>query len=59
MRHCMTSENYFQGRNEQGKMNSKSDDEIYMNLITDLRIKLKLLAKKIEPKIYEYGFLKL
>ena len=38
-------------------MNNKSGDEIYMNLITDLRSKLKQLQKKIEPKIYEYGFL--
>lgn len=49
---------HFQGRNEGGKMNNKSDDEIYMKLIGDLRGKLKLLAKKIEPKVYEYEFLK-
>lgn len=49
---------YFQGRNEQGKMNNKSDDETYMKLIQALRDKLKLLAAKIEPKVYEYGFLK-
>lgn len=49
---------HFQGRNDQGKMNNKSEDEDYMNLINDLRVKLKLLAKKIEPKVYEYGFLK-
>lgn len=49
---------YFQGRNDKGKMNNKSDDETYMALITALRDKLKLLAKKIEPKVYEYGFLK-
>jgi hypothetical protein len=49
---------YFQGRNEKGKMNNKSEDEAYMNLITDLRNKLKILAKKIEPKVYEYDFLK-
>jgi len=51
--------NYFQGRNETGKMNNKSSDETYMNLIGALREKLKELASKIEPKIYEYGFLKL
>jgi hypothetical protein len=50
---------HFQGRNEQGKMNNGSEYEIYMNLITDLRDNLKILAKKIEPKVYEYGFLKL
>ena len=49
---------HFQGRNEKGKMNNKSDDEIYMKLITEMRSALKILAKKIEPKVYEYGFLK-
>lgn len=49
---------HFQGRNAKGRMNSKSDDEKYMELIRNLRDKLKILAKKIEPKIYEYGFLK-
>ena len=49
---------YFQGRNDKGKMNNKSDDAEYMELIKDLRESLKLLAKKIEPKVYEYGFLK-
>jgi hypothetical protein len=49
---------YFQGRNEQGKMNNKSADETYMLLIANLREKLKQLAEKIEPKVYEYGFLK-
>ncbi len=49
---------YFQGRNDKGKMNNKSSDENYMNLITELRSALKILAKKIEPKVYEYGFLK-
>lgn len=49
---------YFQGRNEKGKMNNKSTDEQYNLLIGDLRNNLKLLAKKIEPKVYEYGFLK-
>ncbi len=49
---------YFQGRNKKGRMNNKSKDKKYMNLITNLRGNLKVLAKKIEPKIYEYGFLK-
>jgi hypothetical protein len=49
---------HFQGRNENGKMNNSSEDETYMNLIGDLRKKVNLLAKKIEPKVYEYGFLK-
>jgi hypothetical protein len=29
-----------------------------MNLISDLREKLRQLAYRIEPKVYEYGFLK-
>lgn len=50
---------YFQGRNAKtGRMNSKSTDEKYTELIKILRDKLKILTKKIEPKIYEYGFLK-
>jgi hypothetical protein len=49
---------HFQGRNAQGKMNNKSDDEKYNELIGDLRSALKELAQKIEPKVYEYGFLK-
>lgn len=49
---------HFQGRNDKGKMNNKSEDETYMHLITALRNSLKILAKKIEPKVYEYGFLK-
>ena len=49
---------YFQGRNEAGKMNNKSDDETYMKLINELRENLRKIETKIEPKIYEYGFLK-
>lgn len=49
---------HFQGRNEKGKMNNKSQDEIYMKLIGILRENLKILTKKIEPKVYEYEFLK-
>ncbi|PKL77669.1 MAG: hypothetical protein CVV25_14010 [Ignavibacteriae bacterium HGW-Ignavibacteriae-4] len=49
---------HFQGRNDKGRMNSKSDDEKYMELIGELRDKLNFLADKIKPKIYEYGFLK-
>jgi len=49
---------HFQGRNEKGKMKNKSDDETYMRLIAELRSALKILAKKIEPKVHEYGFLK-
>jgi len=39
-------------------MNAKSDDESYMKLIGKLRPKLNFLADKIQPKIYEYEFLK-
>ena len=49
---------YFQGRNDKGKMNSKSDDSTYMVLIGELRNKLSFLADKIKPRIYEYEFLK-
>ena len=49
---------YFQGRNDKGKMNSKSDDEKYNEIIENLRAELKILAEKIEPKVYEYEFLK-
>ncbi|TAH02029.1 MAG: hypothetical protein EAZ15_06040 [Sphingobacteriales bacterium] len=49
---------YFQGRNEQGRMNAKSEDLKYMELISELRSKLNFLADKIKPKIYEYEFLK-
>jgi hypothetical protein len=49
---------YFQGRNDKGRMNSKSDDATYMTLIGDLRSKLAILADAIKPKVYEYGFLK-
>jgi len=48
---------HFQGRNEKGTMNNKSKDPKYNELIDNLRLALKLLAKKIEPKVYEYGFL--
>ncbi len=49
---------YFQQRTVSGRMNSKSSDEIYTKLIADLRDKLDILAQKIEPKVYEYEFLK-
>jgi hypothetical protein len=49
---------HFQGRNDKGRMNSRSTDEIYTKLIGTLREKLNLLADKIAPKIYEYEFLK-
>ena len=48
----------FQGIGASGKMNPTSTDEKYNELIANLRSKQKLLAKKIQPKVYEYGFLK-
>lgn len=48
---------HFQGRNDKGKMNNDSTDEHYTELINCLRQNLRQLARKIEPKIYEYGFL--
>ncbi len=48
---------HFQGRNDTGKMNNKSTDAVYSNHIAALRSALKLLAQKIEPKVYEHGFL--
>ncbi|MBZ7953491.1 hypothetical protein H2278_01305 [Campylobacter sp. W0018] len=51
---------FFQGRDEKGKMNTpaKAKDEHYKFLLGQLNESLNTLAKKIEPKIYEYGFLK-
>jgi hypothetical protein len=49
---------YFQGRNEKGTMNSKSADETYNQLLSALRDALKTLTAKIQPKVYEYGFLR-
>ena len=48
---------HFQGRNDKGKMNNKSEDETYNRLIAKLRQALATLAQAIEPKVYEYGFL--
>jgi hypothetical protein len=49
---------YFQGRNDVGRMNAKSTDATYTERIGNLRQKLNLLADKIAPKVYEYEFLK-
>ncbi|RDU51368.1 hypothetical protein [Helicobacter sp. MIT 01-3238] len=53
---------FFQGRGEtingkKGKMNARSEDNHYNDLIAQLRIALQTLADKITPKIYEYEFL--
>jgi len=49
---------YFQGRSETGRMNNRSADEMYNKLLNELRLQMKLLTAKIEPKVYEYGFLR-
>jgi hypothetical protein len=49
---------HFQGRNDKGRMNARSTDEQYTQLIGNLRARLSLLADKIAPKVYEYEFLK-
>lgn len=48
---------YFQGRDEKGRMNSRSNDDTYTQLLNDLKEAIADLAKQIEPKIYQYGFL--
>ncbi len=48
---------HFQGRNDKGRMNAKSKDEKYNELIGNLRQKLNLISDKIAPKVYDYGFL--
>lgn len=53
---------YFQGtkttKNGKIQMKNESADETYTQLITELRLRIKTLAHKIEPKVYLYGFLK-
>ena len=39
-------------------MNSDSSDATYTARLTNLRAAMKNLAKRIEPKVYAYGFLK-
>lgn len=48
---------HFQGRRENGMMNSSSTDERYNELLAGLRSALRILEAKIAPKVYEYGFL--
>ncbi len=48
---------YFQGRNAEGKMNAKSSDATYNQLLSDLRSALEQLRLAIVPKVYAYGFL--
>ena len=48
---------HFQGRNDKGKMNPKSDDKEYMRLLGNLKEAMEQLRLQIVPKVYEYGFL--
>ena len=48
---------YFQGRDEKGRMKTKSDDEEYTKLLNELKAAMKALGEKIKPKVYEHGFL--
>lgn len=53
---------YFQGTKMTAKgkekMNPESSDKHYTALLSKLKLCMKELAHKIEPKVYEYGFLK-
>jgi len=49
---------YFKGRDGKGRMKQKATDEQFNILDAELRSALKKLAVKIQPKVYEYGFLK-
>lgn len=49
---------YFQGRDSKGRMINKSNDSHYSDLIGELRRALTVLASKMRPEIYKYGFLK-
>ena len=48
---------HFQGRNDKGKMNSKSTDETYNLLLSKLKEAMELLRLQIVTKVYKYGFL--
>lgn len=48
---------YFQGRNDKGKMNKESMDHEYAKIVKNLRYSLKILSKKISEKAILYSFL--
>ncbi len=48
---------FFQGTDEKGRMSASSGDEKYNELMNLLRKAQRTLAKKIEAKVYEHGFL--
>ncbi len=49
---------YFQGRDDQGKVKSSSEDGTYRRLNQDLKDALEALAEKIAERAYAYGFLR-
>ncbi len=48
---------YFQGEDSKGNMSSDSEDDKYKSILKRLKEAQKKLTKKIEPKVYLYGFL--
>ena len=48
---------YFQGEDKRGEMNKSSKDEEYLRLWDKIKKAQEILAKKIELKVYLYGFL--
>ena len=48
---------YFQQRNEKGRMNPTSKDAEYNRLLSNLKAAMEALRLKIVPKVYEYAFL--
>ena len=48
---------YFKGRDKEGKMNKKSNDEQFNNYIKNLNQAMKALTKEIKTKVYEHKFL--
>ena len=49
---------YFKGRDENGRMKNSSDDAKYNDLFDNLQFAIRRLGTAIQPKVYEYGFLK-
>ena len=49
---------YFQRVDDSGRMKNRSLDAKYNLLIGNLRQNLEVLSLKIQPKVYEFGFLK-
>lgn len=49
---------YFKGRDKNGRMKNSSDDARYNELFENLQEAMKQLGASIQPKVYDYGFLK-